>query len=333
MSSKALNLVLTFSLLGPTALCGAAVEEGADGLQKDSVLRIYLPRAVTVEGSGLRLGDVGIIRGRESWIDKARGIALGRISMPGQKVVIDRSTVLSRLACNGIPANKVVLTGAEKVTVKQREQVIKGSEFVDVASSFLKGSLGSGSVCRMNPIVRPSDLIIPGGGGDVTLSPCLVKNGAKNRATVRIAALADGEQIETRDVTFVLKHRCRRAIALADIPAGTAISPENVKIEEVLSDYPEPAGWNPPYGLITKRRIPAKAVIRSNMAGPSVPEVLVKRNRMVVIRVDRPGLLVTAFGKAIQDGRAGECIKVRNADSRRIILARVNEDGTVEPVF
>ncbi len=35
----------------------------------------------------------------------------------------------------------------------------------------------------------------------------------------------------------------------------------------------------------------------------------------------------------MQEGRAGEYIKVRNVDSRRVISAKVNKDGTVEPVF
>jgi len=63
------------------------------------------------------------------------------------------------------------------------------------------------------------------------------------------------------------------------------------------------------------------------------PPVIVKRNRTVVIRIERPGLLITAIGKAMQDGRAGDYIKVQNVDSQRIIFARVNADGTVEPVF
>jgi len=63
------------------------------------------------------------------------------------------------------------------------------------------------------------------------------------------------------------------------------------------------------------------------------PPVIVKRNRTVVIRIERPGLLITAIGKAMQDGRAGDYIKVKNVDSQRIIFARVNADGTVEPVF
>jgi flagella basal body P-ring formation protein FlgA len=59
----------------------------------------------------------------------------------------------------------------------------------------------------------------------------------------------------------------------------------------------------------------------------------VKRNENVIIRIEKPGLSVTAVGKAMQEGRAGEVIKVRNVDSQRMILARVGEDGTVEPVL
>jgi flagella basal body P-ring formation protein FlgA len=42
---------------------------------------------------------------------------------------------------------------------------------------------------------------------------------------------------------------------------------------------------------------------------------------------------VTAVGVALQEARAGEYVKVRNADSSRIILCKVNVDGTVEPML
>jgi flagella basal body P-ring formation protein FlgA len=35
----------------------------------------------------------------------------------------------------------------------------------------------------------------------------------------------------------------------------------------------------------------------------------------------------------MQDGKAGDYIKVRNMDSQRIIMARIGEDGNVEPVL
>ncbi|MHC4096376.1 MAG: flagellar basal body P-ring formation chaperone FlgA [Planctomycetota bacterium] len=70
-----------------------------------------------------------------------------------------------------------------------------------------------------------------------------------------------------------------------------------------------------------------------HMVGPVKPAVIVRRNQNVVIRIERPLLLITAIGKTMQEGRTGEYIKVRNLNSQRIILARVKEDGTVEPVL
>ncbi len=85
--------------------------------------------------------------------------------------------------------------------------------------------------------------------------------------------------------------------------------------------------------MVTKRAVPANTVLGPHMVAPVKPAVVIKRNQNVVIRIERPLLVVTAIGKAMNDGRTGEYIKVRNVNSQRIILAKVNEDGTVEPVF
>ncbi|MHC5074036.1 MAG: flagella basal body P-ring formation protein FlgA [Planctomycetota bacterium] len=39
------------------------------------------------------------------------------------------------------------------------------------------------------------------------------------------------------------------------------------------------------------------------------------------------------MGTSLQKGQVGEYIRVRNIDSKRIIFAKVCEDGTVKPVF
>jgi flagella basal body P-ring formation protein FlgA len=241
--------------------------------------------------------------------------------------------VLSRLACNGIDASKVTLTGAEKITVKQQQRIIKDSEFVEMASSFLKENLPADSVCQWEAIRIPKDLIIAGMSKDIKLSPHLARSGARNSARVQIVVHAGGKEIGEREVTFRLKYNRRTAVSLVELSAGSVISPENVKIEESVSNYPEPADWSLPYGLVTKRRVAANTVLRADMVGPVKPVVIVGRNQTVVIRIEKLGLLVTAIGKAMQEARAGEYIKVRNMDSHRIILAKVQKDGTVEPIF
>ena len=148
-------VVMTFALF-----CPASANNKTSDSQKDSYLKIYLPREVTVKDSNLSLGQVSIIQGGKSLVAEASKIALGRISVPGQKIIIDRPMVLSRLACNGILASKVTFTGSEKITVKQQNHTISSSELVSLANSFLGKNPPGDSVCRWNVIRKPKDFIV-----------------------------------------------------------------------------------------------------------------------------------------------------------------------------
>ncbi len=326
MRNKTISIILTIFLL-------VSANSKADPEQTDSALQIYLPREITIEGDVPNLGDVAVIRGEEFLTAKAGQVTLGRISAPGQKIIVDRSIVLSRLACSGIPASEVTLTGAGEITVTQQHQLIKSGDFVEKALAFLKKNPPDASICQYNPVRIPQDLILSCISEDIKLSPYLAKSNIKNQAKVFVSVFFGDKEIEVREIAFSLKYNCRRLIAKVDMPTGTIISPENVKIEKAVSNYPEPTNWVVPYGFVAKRLLRANTVISTNMVGPAKPHVLLKRYQNVAIKVDRLGLFITAIGKTMQDGRVGEYIKVQNVDSRRIIMAKVCEDGSVEPVF
>lgn len=313
--------------------CRASANDKTNDFPTKSGLKIYLPREVTVKDSALSLGQISIIRGNVSLAARANKITLGRISLPGQKIIVDRHMVLSRLACNGIPASKVTLTGAEKTTVKQQYQKISGDQFISLASSFIDANSPRASTAQWHPMRKPKDFAIPGTAKDLNFSPRLLKSNTRNQARVEIVVLSGGKKIGAREVILELKYKCRHAVAKVDIAAGAVIGIENVKIEEKLSNYPEPTGWKPPYGLIARRSLRANTVLRPNMAEPVKSPIVVKRNQNVVIRIEKPGFLITAVGTTMQDGKTGEYIKVRNVDSQRIIIARINADGSVEPVL
>jgi len=321
-------VVMTFALF-----CPASANNKTSNSQKDSYLKIYLPREVTVKDSNLSLGQVSIIQGGESLVAKAGKIALGRISVPCQTIIIDRPMVLSRLASNGIPTSKVTFTGSEKITVKQQNHTISSSEFVSLANSFLEKNPPGVSARRWNLIRKPKDFIVSATNSNISISPRLVQTGVRNQARIEITILSGSNRIGVRQVTFALIYDRQQAVTKVDIPAGGVISPENIKIEKIQSNDPEPSNWKPPYGLIAKRRLPAKTVLRPNMLGSLKSPIIVKRNQNVVIRIESPGFLITAVGKTMQDGRAGDYIKIRNTDSQRIIFARISEDGSVEPVL
>jgi len=333
MNGKKIIIFIFVCVLAISLFNLGTIPVRAEAVKNDFLLQIYLPRDIKISSEEITLGQISILRGNQSMVSKAEEICLGRFSMPGQKVVINRSTLLSRLASYKIIGSQVKMTGAQKVTVTQQQQLVSSDKFLEAAKNFLKNNLRDGSICQFEPIRVPDNLMMSDDCKDVKLIPCLAKNTAKNQASVRIEVMSNGKKQGSREVTFRLKYYCRKAIALVDINKGTVISPENVKIEKTVSNRPEPADWTEPYGLIARRTIAADNELNLDMVGAREFEVVVKRGKTVVIRVERPRFLITTVGQAMQDGKTGDFIKVRNMDSRRVIIAKVCKDGVVEPVF
>jgi flagella basal body P-ring formation protein FlgA len=332
MNIRIIHLV-SILLLISGGLCLSSTENSAVDSMSKQGLTIYLPREAVVESENLTLGKIAVITGEEKLVAKAGDVELGKILLADQVITIDRSMITSRLACSGIPACNLVLSGADKVSIRRKAEVIKSSSIAESASSFLAGSIKEKSIARWEPVKMPADVTLSAQTENIELVPRLISRGTNGQAVMEVGIVAEGKQIEARQIVFKPKYNVHRAVTLADVKEGTALSADNTKIEEIISDKPQAADWQSPYGLVATRNLPEGTVIASNMAKSPVPPVLIERNQNVIIRIERGGLIVTATGKATEKGRLGDCIKVRNTDSQRVILAKVNEDGTVEPVF
>lgn len=329
--SQRLSWIISIACIGSFASpCHAA--SGGQGNPQDNRVRIHLPREVTVQNPLLSLGQVTVITGAGPLAATAGSVRLGRFSVPGQKITLDRATILSRLASQGIAAENIVLTGADAVTVCRRQRVVSGDEFVSFARLFLQQNPPGSSPCDGTAAAKPKDLFLPDDLQNMQLVPRFIENGANGFVTVQVAVIVDGKEVGSRTVPLRLRYRCHKAVTLQEIAEGATLTQENVKVEETVSDRPE-AGWKSPYGLVALRDLPARTEIRDGMVDAPQPSLLVRRNETVVIRLQRPGFLVTAVGMAMQEGRAGQYVKVRNTDSHRVIVCKVNDDGTVEPVL
>jgi flagellar basal body P-ring formation protein FlgA len=301
--------------------------------QKISGLQVYLPREVTVESETLEMGHVGVVIGDETLVKRANAVGLGRFSTAGQEIVLEKAIILSRLVSSGIPAAQITFKGAEKVIVKRQKQIISGSEIVRQAKLFLSTNTFANSVESWNSVREPAEFVLADKPGDISYSFAFIDKNVKKQVTVEVAVISGGKKLGTRNVTFTPQYTVRNAVTIADISAGEVISPENVRIDAKTSSQPQTAGWVSPYGLVAKRSLPADTVIRTGMIGSAEPATVIKRNQNVVIKIESSGFVITAVGKALQDGKVDELIKVRNVDSQRIIVAKVMKDMTVEPVL
>jgi flagella basal body P-ring formation protein FlgA len=301
----------------------------------EPVLRIYLPREVRIEGSAVTLGDVAVVRGEPNIVEKAQAINLGRLVVPGQDMVISKAMILGRLAGSGFETGDVEMTGAQKVVVTQSRQIIRAEKITEEAKVFLKKNFPDKSVCRYEVIGSVDDFVLPVDAKRIELQSSLVADGRRDGIKVNVAVITDGRVAGICEVKFRQNYFCRQAVALRDIQQGEIITKDNVEVTQKVSRTAEPSDWQTPYGLSAKRPISENSLVTPGMVGPVQREVLVRRNRHVAVIYEQPGLSVTAVGKAMEDGRAGDYIKVRMQikDSPRIIYAKVKENGTVEPLM
>jgi len=309
---------------------------GAAPAQKEKssgALQVYLPRTVTLEQSTLCLGDVSVIRGDPDLCETAGKIKLGRIIVPNQRVVVNRNTVLSRLATHGITGAQVALTGAKQVVIQRSSQTILGTDLLDLARAFLHKHYACPSEFVATPLRTPRDIIIEQKTADIKLLPRLIRGTSHSLVKVQVTVTDGIKKLAQQDIQFRLQYQCCMAIATQDIARGTALSQGNVKIEKQLSSKPQSVRWKAPWGLIAQRPIRVNSKIQAGMVSAPVAPLAIKRNDMVVIRIERPGFVITAMGQAQANARSGDIVKVKNTDSQRIILCKVSDDGTVNPVF
>jgi hypothetical protein len=100
------DLILFLAVLLAAAPAGVPAAEADSGPEAPAPLQIHLPREVTVETGLLTLGQISVVRGDAALAATARHIGMGRLSLPGQKALLDRAMILSRLASAGITARE-----------------------------------------------------------------------------------------------------------------------------------------------------------------------------------------------------------------------------------
>lgn len=317
----------TATVLMVVLVCGAAWADQRPALQ------VYLPRSVKVKSDSLSLGDIGLVRSDEQDLsERASAIAMGRAPWLKETIVINRQTILSRLAANGIPHDMVQITGAKKVSIRRVQRVIGPDEFLKVAGAFLETQRPGPTGSRWRLVGRPKDLVVPD-SRQITFQSRIGEDNPGSRLAVTISVMSEGKQLGAVEVPFKLVYRCRQAVTTRNIAAGEKITPQNTKIVSIPSDWPEDPNYAQPFGQTATRRLAARTVVRPVMTTPSPSLVLVKRNQTVLLRIRAFGLKITDIGQALQEGRPGEFIKVRNVSTKRVITAKVAYDGSVEPVL
>ena len=292
-------------------------------------LHVYMPRTMKIESDTIKLGDICVLRSDDDTLTtKASAIGLGRAPFVKEELRIDRNTILSCLAANGITSANVSLTGAQSVVVMRNESVVDGEGLLHAAEMFL---------AQNHPLQPQTQWKLQGLVPDITvhareaiaLECRLKKDTPQGNPQVEVAVMAGQEQLDARVLTFKLCHQVRQITAAKELMPGDLITPESVTVDVVASDVPVP--WVSPFGMIATQRIAKGAIVSINSLKQPVAEIAVRRGQTVVMKIEGTGFVISALGQVTEDGKPGDSVKVRNIDTNRVIIARVNSNGTVTP--
>ena len=107
---------------------------------------------------------------------------------------------------------------------------------------------------------------------------------------------------------------------------GEVVRAEDITTADYRVDQMQAGGVMDPHELVGETpRHPLHAGQPLRASDLQVP-VVVKRNDLVLIVLERPGLYLTAEGRALEDGGKGTVIRVTNTQSKRTIDATVLGD-------
>jgi flagellar basal body P-ring formation protein FlgA len=110
---------------------------------------------------------------------------------------------------------------------------------------------------------------------------------------------------------------------------GEVVRAEDITTADYRADQMQAGSVMDPRDLIGETpRHPLHAAQPLRATDLQVP-VVVKRNDLVLIVLERPGLYLTAEGRALEDGGKGTVIRVTNTQSKRTIDATVLGSGQV----
>ncbi|HMM20896.1 MAG TPA: flagellar basal body P-ring formation chaperone FlgA [Selenomonadales bacterium] len=288
----------------------------------------------TVAGPDLTLGDLARITGEDTArVQMLKLLKLGSAPPPGMRMNLTPETLGERLVAQSADWSDITWQVPPLITITTASQTVKGEAIAARAKEAIIQRLGAGgadSDVMLAVLATPPDALVPLGKVDFNVDiPYGIRFNVPTTASVAIRV--DGRTYTTVGVKIDVKAYRNIVVASRNLVYGEILASDAIRMERCevghLTGYitdPEKV-----LGLMVRKPVAAGApVIETILAKP----LIVKRNSNVTIIAQIGDIVVMAGGKALQQGREGEIIRVQNLSSQRVFAARVIDGTTVQVI-
>lgn len=305
--------ILAF-LLG--VFLGFAVPAAADD-------RLPVPReSATVTGNVIRLGDLF-----ENVGDKAH-IAVAYAPNPGKRAYFDARWLTRAAKRHGLVWQPI---SHDEHVVVERESVVVTRDKIEDKIRLALGEHGLGSDTKVelsNPMLRMHVAGEGDGEPEITVEDIVFddRTGRFNAIVAANLGRATAQRARVAGRAFKV---LRIPVPRRPFATGEIISKGDVEFVEMRAERVQPSVVVDAEGLIGKTaKRGLRAGIPVNHLDVARP-VLVSKNSLVTMTMQSGRMMLTAQGKAMEDGAQGDTIRVANTHSKQTVEAVVVGAGRV----
>lgn len=301
--------------------------------------RIELSSNAVVNALTVRLDDIASIEGADtSTVDRLKQIDLTTLDAVGDSATISQSLLTVRLALAGFDDPDFELVGAKKVVVTRRPTQTTDQAAIAELRKELAKVWQSQPEDVLITLVRPLPLdVLELAQDNHDIKPLMVSTPRLGANVIKFGAYRRGSLQTTFSASVEIRLIKELAIAVQTIPPGQVITEADVEVRrqpfrhrDALHASPNVVGFEAARVLQPGDMIAPTFVRRPRADRQTSPLVIKRRDRVKVVAV-KGGLTVTIpQAEALDDGAVGDTIRLRNLQSRKIVIGQVEDSQTVK---
>jgi flagella basal body P-ring formation protein FlgA len=318
----------------PTLVLTLLIVAGARPAAAEVIVR--LAAAATVE-SDVVLGDVAAVEGDEPQASRVRALRLGGAPIVGVPLRLDVDGVRRRLRYGRIDPAQIRFEGAERTVISRAAQVVSGAALVESVRQQsrerqARAGVTAEAATTLFAVSPPDDLQVP--TGVLTLRVRLLDAPpGSSFVAAAVTVAVDGRDVHTVPLTFRAGRLRPVVVAATSLAPRAVLAAASVRVEsrpstdvpaDALTDVADAGDLEVIYPVAAGEVVTTRAVR---------PRLLVRRGEAVTLLVEGRGFSITAQGKAAEDARRGDNVRVLNTGSRREVLGIVDGAGLVRVPF
>ena len=295
----------------------------------EQLIKIFLPQSSVINSNEYRLGEISQIEGEDVLLlEKISKTVIGRSPLPGRKLTVTRSLILSRLRSHKINVKRFVFPGSESSIIQRAALKVTGKDIDQVVLKHI-GEANKNGDLKPRLLAKTRDIFLPRGQVSyvITSKGKYKKEGGYRNYEVEFSI--DGKAVRIVTVRTYLKLYKEVFIARDTIRRNQIIEESDLlKVRKNVDRMPREyvTDKNQLIGKISNRTINPSEAISGNIV--SAPPLVKSGDRLQIV-FDTPFLRLSAPGISMAKGRKGERIPVKNLESKIVVFATVKTRNVV----